>query len=58
MVEIEKPRIDCEDNGDSSYGKYVVEPLPTNPPRSMTVSSRAPDIIAPTRNWNARNVRN
>ena len=28
MVEIEKPRIECiEDNGDSSYGKYVVEPL-------------------------------
>ena len=27
MVEIEKPRIDCEDNGDASYGKYVVEPL-------------------------------
>ena len=28
MVEIEKPRIECnEDNGDSSYGKYIVEPL-------------------------------
>ncbi|MCD8190213.1 MAG: DNA-directed RNA polymerase subunit alpha [Clostridiales bacterium] len=28
MVEIEKPRIECmEDPGDSSYGKYVVEPL-------------------------------
>ena len=27
MVEIEKPRIECEDNGDTSYGKYVVEPL-------------------------------
>ena len=27
MVEIEKPRIECEDNGDASYGKYVVEPL-------------------------------
>ena len=27
MVEIEKPRIECEDNGDVSYGKYVVEPL-------------------------------
>ena len=27
MVEIEKPRIDCEDNGDQSYGKYVIEPL-------------------------------
>ena len=27
MVEIEKPRIDCEDNGDASYGKYVVAPL-------------------------------
>ncbi|MDE6108360.1 MAG: DNA-directed RNA polymerase subunit alpha, partial [Oscillospiraceae bacterium] len=27
MVEIEKPRIDCEDNGDASYGKYVIEPL-------------------------------
>ena len=27
MVEIEKPRIDCVENpGDSSYGKYVVEP--------------------------------
>ena len=25
MVEIEKPRIDCEDNGDQSYGKYVIE---------------------------------
>ena len=28
MVEIEKPRIECvEDPGDTSYGKYVVEPL-------------------------------
>ena len=28
MVEIEKPRIECEEiPGDSSYGKYVVEPL-------------------------------
>lgn len=28
MVEIEKPRIECiETPGDSSYGKYVVEPL-------------------------------
>ena len=28
MVEIEKPRIECnEKNGDSSYGMYVVEPL-------------------------------
>lgn len=28
MVEIEKPRIECiEDPSDSSYGKYVVEPL-------------------------------
>ncbi|MCD7886085.1 MAG: DNA-directed RNA polymerase subunit alpha [Clostridiales bacterium] len=28
MVEIEKPRIECiKDPGDSSYGKYVVEPL-------------------------------
>ncbi len=28
MIEIEKPRIDCEDNQDDpSYGKYVVEPL-------------------------------
>ncbi len=27
MVEIERPRIDCEDNGDNTYGKYVVEPL-------------------------------
>ena len=27
MVEIEKPRIECEDNGNASYGKYVVEPL-------------------------------
>ena len=28
MVEIEKPRIECiENNGDSSYGMYVVEPL-------------------------------
>ena len=28
MVEIEKPRIECEENpGDASYGKYVVEPL-------------------------------
>jgi len=28
MVEIEKPRIDCVENpGDTSYGKYVVEPL-------------------------------
>lgn len=27
MVEIEKPRIECGDNGDPSYGKYVVEPL-------------------------------
>ena len=27
MVEIEKPRIECEENGDTSYGKYVVEPL-------------------------------
>ena len=28
MVEIEKPRIDCEEHpGDASYGKYVVEPL-------------------------------
>lgn len=28
MVEIEKPRIECEENpGDGSYGKYVVEPL-------------------------------
>ena len=28
MVEIEKPRIECVENpGDSSYGKYVVEPL-------------------------------
>ncbi len=28
MVEIEKPRIECVENpGDSSYGKYVIEPL-------------------------------
>ncbi len=27
MVEIEKPRIECDDNSDTSYGKYVVEPL-------------------------------
>ena len=28
MVEIEKPRIECvENSGDTSYGKYVVEPL-------------------------------
>lgn len=28
MVEIEKPRIDCQENvGDNTYGKYVVEPL-------------------------------
>ena len=28
MVEIEKPNIECTENpGDSSYGKYVVEPL-------------------------------
>ncbi len=28
MVEIEKPRIECIENpGDSTYGKYVVEPL-------------------------------
>ena len=27
LVEIEKPRIECEENGDTSYGKYVVEPL-------------------------------
>ena len=28
MVEIEKPRIECVENpGDTSYGKYVVEPL-------------------------------
>ena len=28
MVEIEKPRIECIDSPeDSSYGKYVVEPL-------------------------------
>lgn len=28
MVEIERPRIECIENpGDSSYGKYVVEPL-------------------------------
>ncbi len=28
MVEIEKPRINCfDENGDPSYGKYVVEPL-------------------------------
>ncbi len=28
MVEIEKPRIECVENpGESSYGKYVVEPL-------------------------------
>ena len=28
MVEIEKPRIECLENlEDSSYGKYVVEPL-------------------------------
>ena len=28
MVEIEKPRITCFDNAeDTSYGKYVVEPL-------------------------------
>ena len=28
MIEIEKPRIDCIENpGDTSYGKYVVEPL-------------------------------
>ena len=27
MVEIEKPRIECEEGGDASYGKYVVEPL-------------------------------
>ncbi len=27
MVEIEKPRIECKDNGDASYGKYIVEPL-------------------------------
>ena len=28
MVEIQKPRIECiENNGDHSYGKYVVEPL-------------------------------
>ena len=28
MIEIEKPRIECVENpGDTSYGKYVVEPL-------------------------------
>ncbi|WP_251445459.1 DNA-directed RNA polymerase subunit alpha [Vermiculatibacterium agrestimuris] len=27
MVEIEKPRIECEEAGEASYGKYVVEPL-------------------------------
>ncbi len=27
MVEIERPRIECDDNNDTSYGKYVVEPL-------------------------------
>ena len=27
MVEIEKPRINCLDTEDTSYGKYVVEPL-------------------------------
>ena len=27
MVEIERPRIECDDNNDASYGKYVVEPL-------------------------------
>jgi len=28
MVEIEKPRIDCQENaGDNTYGKYVIEPL-------------------------------
>ncbi|MBQ6755538.1 MAG: DNA-directed RNA polymerase subunit alpha [Oscillospiraceae bacterium] len=28
MIEIEKPRIECEETpGDDSYGKYVVEPL-------------------------------
>ena len=28
MIEIEKPRIECfENDGDDSYGKYVVEPL-------------------------------
>ena len=28
MVEIEKPRIECIDSAeDTSYGKYVVEPL-------------------------------
>jgi len=27
MVEIERPRIECDDNSDASYGKYVVEPL-------------------------------
>ena len=27
MVEIERPRIECDDSSDASYGKYVVEPL-------------------------------
>ena len=28
MIEIEKPQIECiEDSANSSYGKYVVEPL-------------------------------
>lgn len=27
MIEIEKPRIECFEPGDNSYGKYVVEPL-------------------------------
>ena len=27
MVEIERPRIECDENNDANYGKYVVEPL-------------------------------
>ena len=41
MVEIEKPRIECVENpGDSSYGKYVVEPLERGYGRTLGNSLR------------------
>ena len=27
MIEFEKPRIDVEETGDATYGKFIVEPL-------------------------------
>ena len=51
MVEIEKPRIRCEEiPGDSSYGKYVVEPLElaTAPPwATLCAESCCPLCPAP-----------